>query len=76
MHLFDLRVARRTGFRDAIPMDAGPSVGVRQDEMRRVTRGAHCRHGQSLSEQAEAVNGLRVVLENAVLRNTPAARHG
>jgi hypothetical protein len=69
VHHLNLRVTFLAGLRDVALGDGRARVGVRQDEMRRMTTGANRRHHQAAAKQTLAVKALRVILENLVLRN-------
>jgi len=75
VHLFDPPVALHAGAGDVVLVDAGSLVRVGENEVRRMTRGAHGRDRQSLLEQPRAVNGERVVFEDPVLRDIEPLRH-
>ena len=72
---FDLGVAFRAGGGNVPAIDGGGGVGVRQDQVRGVARGAGRGHRQSLFQQRLAVDALGVVLENIVLANVAIARN-
>ncbi len=76
MHLLDLAVALRTGCAHIFMVDARTGIGVRQDVVRGVTRGADRRHGQALFEQTLPVNAHRVICQNSVLWDVPVEGDG
>ncbi len=76
MDALDLRVAPGAGSRHVVPVNARPPIGVRQDLVRRVARRADRGHGETLPVQSFAVDGLGVVLEDAILGNVVRTRHG
>ena len=76
VHGFDLRMALRTGPGDVLFGNRRPRVGVGQDEVRRVATGANCRHDQAATEQALAMDTLRIVFQDLVLRDIVSKLHG
>ena len=75
VHLLDLAVALCAGRGDVVDVDRGARVGVGQDLVRGVAGRAHRRHGEPLAVQSLAMDGLGVVLEDAVLRDVARARY-
>lgn len=67
MDLLDLGVALLTGVGDIVFVNAGPGIGVRQNEVGCVAGGTDSGDGQPLLIEALAMNTHRVVFENSVL---------
>ncbi len=69
VHVLDQRMTLGAGPHHVPLVDAGTRIGVRQNEVRRMARRAHRGDRQALSEQTLAVDRLRVVLEDPILRD-------
>ncbi len=67
VYQFDIGVALGAGGSDIAPVDGRVGIGVWQDRVRRVTRGAVGRHNQPLLQQAFAVDALGIVFQDVVL---------
>ena len=75
MHAIDLRVAGCAGRGHVVDVDTRAGVRVTQDVVSRVAGRADRRHGESLAEQALAVDAHRIVLEDALLRDLVGPGH-
>ena len=62
------------GLGKIIMVDAGGGITARQDMMRRMTIGAHRRDNKTAGEKPLAVNALRIIFKDIMLR--PGISHG
>lgn len=74
VHFLDSRMAHHAGSGDVFAVNARSGIGMFEDIVRGVARGACRGHGQAFFEEPNAMNTLRVVLENSVLWNIAGHR--
>ena len=71
----DLSVTLLTRAGDVFLRDTRSPIGVREDEMSRMTRGADRSNCQPFFEEADAVNRVDVVLQDSFLRDVALHRN-